>query len=464
MVSSHLRNAAVYVLLTALMLVFLNTYSATTTRNLIYKSKAAALLDKALLVSTSLSGVESLNADNAAQIISVLGELNVDRILIMDGSGLMLYDSRNETMQNEYVAFEETTEALKGNDVVSCYYENGVVRGNAAAPVVQFGSFVGCVYVTDEDPDQGAIIRSLEANVFRLSLAMEAAIILFAVVFGMISSGRMRRILISVQMAREGEYSHKIQMHGGDELSRLAKEFNRLTDRLQTSENAQRQFVSDASHELKTPLASIKLLTDSILQNEMDAETMREFVSDIGNEADRLTRMAQKLLAISKAEAVKQEHEVVDLSETVRKVFKMLVTLSDQKEVRLTSHMEKGCTVMTEEDDMYQIIFNLVENGIKYNCQGGDVHLKLLRQEDDVLIVVEDTGIGIPEEDLEHVFERFFRVDKARSRQAGGSGLGLSIVRELVQRNYGQIQVERRPEGGSRFTVRFPYFEVEGLQ
>lgn len=463
MVSSHLRNAAVYVLLTALMLVFLNTYSATTTRNLIYKSKAAALLDKALLVSTSLSGVENLNADNAAQIISVLGELNVDRVLIMDGTGLALYDSREESVQGEYVEFQESTEALKGNDVVSCYYESGVVRGNAAAPVVQFGSFVGCVYVSDEDPDQGAIIRSLEANVFRLSLALEAAIILFAVVFGMISSGRMRRILISVQMAREGEYSHKIQMHGGDEFSRLAKEFNRLTDRLQASENAQRQFVSDASHELKTPLASIKLLTDSILQNEMDAETMREFVSDIGNEADRLTRMAQKLLAISKAEAVKQEHEVVDLSETVRKVFKMLVTLADQKEVRLTSHMEKDCTVMTEEDDMYQIIFNLVENAVKYNCHGGEVHLKLLRQDEDVLIVVEDTGIGIPEEDLKHVFERFFRVDKARSRQAGGSGLGLSIVHELVQRNYGQIQAERRPEGGSRFTVRFPYFEVEEM-
>lgn len=463
MVSSHLRNAAVYVLLTALMLVFLNTYSATTTRNLIYKSKAAVLLDKALLVSTSMSGMESLNADSASQIISVLGDLNVDRVVIMDGSGLSLYDSQATSDQSAYLEFEETTEALKGNDVVSCYYDNGVVRGLAAAPVVQFGSFVGCVYVSDEDPDQGAIIRSMEANVFRLSLALEAAIILFAVVFGMISSGRMRRILISVQMAREGEYSHKIQMHGGDEFSRLAKEFNRLTDRLQTSENAQRQFVSDASHELKTPLASIKLLTDSILQNEMDAETMREFVSDIGNEADRLTRMAQKLLAISKAEVVKQDHEVVDLSETVRKVFKMLVTLADQKEVRLTSHMEKGCTVMTEEDDMYQIIFNLVENAIKYNRQGGDVHLELLRQEDDVLIVVEDTGIGIPEEYLDHVFERFFRVDKARSRQAGGSGLGLSIVRELVQRNYGQIKAERRSEGGSRFTVRFPCFEVEEL-
>ena len=431
---------------------------------MIYKSKAAALLDKALLVSASFSGVESLNTENTAQLISVLGELNVDRVLIADGSGLALYDSlEKESAQGQYIQFQETAEALKGNDVVSCLYEDGVVLGCAAAPIVQYGSFVGCVYVSDEDPDQGAIIRSLEANVFRISLAVEIVIIVFSVLFGMISSGRMRRILLSVQKAREGEYSHKIQIHGGDEFGRLAKEFNRLTDRLQTSESAQRQFVSDASHELKTPLASIKLLSDSILQNEMDAETMREFVSDIGNEADRLTRMAQKLLAISKAEVVKQDHEVVDLSETVRKVFKMLVTLADQKEVRLTSHMESRCTVMTVEDDMYQIIFNLVENAVKYNRQGGEVHLKLLRQEEDILIVVEDTGIGIPEDALEHIFERFYRVDKARSRQAGGSGLGLSIVHELVLRNYGQIKAEQRPEGGSRFTVRFPYFEVEEM-
>ena len=446
------------------MLVFLNAYSATTTRNLIYQSKASSLLDKALLITSSFSGVDSLNEENTAQIMTVLGELNVERVLVTDGSGLTLYDSLDEESSvGEMALFRETEEALKGNDIVYCRYEDGVVWGHAAAPVMQYGGAMGCVYVADEDPDQGAIIQSLETNVLRISLAVEAVILLFSVLFAFISSKRMRRILLSMGKAREGEYSHKVQMHGSDEFGHLAREFNRLTDRLQISEQAQRQFVSDASHELKTPLASIKLLSDSILQNEMDAETMREFVADIGSEADRLTRMAQKLLAISRAEVVKPEHEVVDLSHTVRKVFKMLVTLADEKRVRLTSHMEPGCTVLTVEDDMYQIIFNLVENAIKYNCQEGLVHLKLLRQEDDVLIIVEDSGIGIPEDALEHIFERFYRVDKARSRQAGGSGLGLSIVYELVTRNFGQIEAEQRPEGGSRFTVCFPYFEVEDM-
>ena len=152
---------------------------------------------------------------------------------------------------------------------------------------------------------------------------------------------------------------------------------------------------------------------------------------------------------------------MVDLSQVIGKVFKMLVTLADTREIRLTCSMEKDCTVLSVEDDMYQIIFNLVENAIKYNHHGGLVHVCLRRQEDDVQLTVEDTGIGIPEDAVPHVFERFYRVDKARSRQAGGAGLGLSIVHELVQRNMGTIRMENRPEGGACFTVCFPHFFVE---
>ena len=174
-----------------------------------------------------------------------------------------------------------------------------------------------------------------------------------------------------------------------------------------------------------------------------------------------MTRLAQKLLAISKAESVTQDHEVVDLSQVISKVYKMLVPLADERSIRLTCSMQKDCTVLTVEDDMYQIIFNLVENAIKYNCEEGLVFVRLRCQGDDVIVSVEDTGVGIPEDALPHVFERFYRVDKARSRQAGGSGLGLSIVRDLVQRNFGQISVSARPEGGTCFTVAFPRFDVE---
>ena len=460
--SSHIRNAVFYVFVTSLMLVFLNVYSATTTRDLIYKAKEASLQDKAQLVASSFSGMDALNAENTAQVISVLGDLNVARVVITDNEGLALYDSLTKRPAvGQYVLLREVADALHGNNVIYCLYDEGMLVSHTAMPIMAHSSPIGSVYIADIDPDQGAIIQALEVNIVRISVAVEIVLLMISAIFAMTSSSKMRKIFGSMQKAREGEYSHKLQVHGNDEYAVLGREFNKLTDRLQASEQAQRQFVSDASHELKTPLASIKLLSDSILQNDMDAETMREFVSDIGSEADRLTRLAQDLLSISKAEVVRHDHEVVDLSQTIAKVYKMLVPLADTRGIRLTCTMDKDCTVMTVEDDMYQIIFNLVENGIKYNHDNGDVHVCLQNLEDDVRLIVEDTGVGIPEDAVPFVFERFYRVDKARSREAGGSGLGLSIVRELVLRNYGQISVSARAEGGTCFTVTFPRFDVE---
>lgn len=445
------------------MLIFLNNYTSDITRQLLYRTKQTSLQDKAQLITSSFSGVDSLNLDNTAQVISVLGDLNVTRVVITDAEGVALYDSLTQrSAVGKHVLFREVTEAMAGQNVFYSHYEAGHLMSYAAAPIFLYGSPIGCVYISDLDADLGAIIQALERNISRISLGLAAGMVLFSLVFAVTTSRKMRRILTSMELVREGEYSHKIDMHGSDEYGRLAGEFNKLTDRLQASEQAQRQFVSDASHELKTPLASIKLLADSILQNEMDAETMREFVADIGNEADRLTRMAQKLLALTKAESVKDgAREVVDLSRVIGQVFKLLIPLADQREIRLKCTMDKDCAVLTLEDDMYQIVFNLVENAIKYNHDGGQVHVRLQRREDDVVLQVEDTGVGIPADALEHIFERFYRVDKARSRQAGGSGLGLSIVHDLVERNFGEIQVSERDGGGTVFTVTFPYFDME---
>ncbi|MBQ5748738.1 MAG: GHKL domain-containing protein, partial [Oscillospiraceae bacterium] len=154
------------------------------------------------------------------------------------------------------------------------------------------------------------------------------------------------------------------------------------------------------------------------------------------------------------------EHEVVCADEVVSRVFRMLIPLASEKGIDLTGSFETDCTVLTAEDDLYQILFNLVENGIKYNRENGGVHVTLWRDDEDVKIMVEDTGVGIPSHALEHVFERFYRVDKARSRAAGGSGLGLCIVKELVERNFGTISVSSIENVGTKFTVVFPLFEV----
>ncbi len=450
-------------LIAGLALVFLNVYSAANTRELMFQAKYASVQDKIQVVASSFETAETLSAETVDQVISVLGDINVSRLLITDAEAKVLYDSSvNRSAVGEYALMEAVAQALGGNDAFHCSYRSGALQSCAAVPIMPRGNPIGCVYVMDYDAQQGQIIANLERNILRGSWILLGGMIVCSVIFSLLSSKRMRKILTSVRLVREGEYSHKIQMRGDDEYATLATEFNKLTDRLQESEAAQRQFVSDASHELKTPLASIKLLSDSILQNDMDAGTMREFVSDIGNESDRLTRMTQKLLTLNKADAgAVCEHEVVDLSEIVRRVFRMLVPLADQTHIELTAHLDRGCFVLSMEDDAYQIIFNLVENGIKYNRPDGGVHVTVSHTPEEVQLLVSDTGMGIPPDALEHIFERFYRVDKARSRQAGGSGLGLSIVRELVTRNFGTISVKSEEGKGTCFTVELPYFELE---
>ena len=305
------------------------------------------------------------------------------------------------------------------------------------------------------DTQQGALIQNLQKNTFSISLFLELCVTIFAIFFSNSFTRRLRKIMISMRIIREGDYSHKVKMGGNDELTVLGNEFNDLVERLQISEQKRRNFVSDASHELKTPLASIKLLSDSILQNDMDAVTVKEFVGDIGNEADRLNRMTQKLLSLTRIESQEDSDcEIVYIAPTVDRVVRMLTGIANENSITMQTQIIQDCSILIIEDDLYQIIFNLVENGIKYNTTGGKLTVTLDREEENAVISVRDTGVGIPEESVEHVFERFYRVDKARARKTGGSGLGLSIVRNMVERNGGQISLESKVGEGSFKTTK----------
>ena len=181
------------------------------------------------------------------------------------------------------------------------------------------------------DAQQGALLKNLQTNILSITLVLELAVILFSLFYSRRFSKRLQRIMASMRIIQEGDYTHRVDVGGRDELTFLGDEFNDLTERLQTSERKRAQFVSDASHELKTPLASIKLLTDSILQNDMDLETIREFVEDIGNEADRLTRMSNKLLSLARIESqVDSDCEIVTMRPTVEKVVRMLSATAEK--------------------------------------------------------------------------------------------------------------------------------------
>ncbi len=471
----QVKYAMSYLAILAVVLVLLNTYPLIASQNLLFSSKRDSLKSQAAVMASALMELESLNADQVARVMNMLDSTGLSRVLVTDPSGLILYDSldqpapedseeessqTDETTQQEYhyALFQEVVLALKGSDVVYSQYRDGCFLSTAACPIVYRGMTIGAIYLTEEDTTQGALLMNLQQNLRSISLVLIAIALTISFFFSKVLTSRIGALLGAIRIVGEGEYGHRLQPSGKDELAHLAEEFNQLTDRLQTTEEVRRRFVSDASHELKTPLASIRLLADSILQNEeMDQETVRDFVTDIGDEAERLTRITEHLLALTRLDSLPVgETQVVDLAKVTQRAINMLTPVADAADVTVEASWKPGCTLRCTEDDLYQICFNLIENAIKYNFPGGRVYVTVRRDGDQVLLEVADTGVGIPEDELPKVFNRFYRVDKARSRAAGGTGLGLSIVRDTVRRHGGWVTAQRRQSEGSVFTVGFP--------
>lgn len=447
----------------AAVLVLLNTYPLLVSQDLVFYSKEVSLQSSVSVMGYSLSGLDRLTEENVTAAIAVVEETGLSRILVTDGAGLVLYDTRETGgAVGQYVLYTEIVQALLGNDAFSCTYEGGAFRSRASSPVLYQNQIIGAVYAYEYDTEQAALLEGLQENLLRLSAVVGVVALVLSGIISRALTKKLGQLLTAIRQVREGAYSHRTEIRGGDEIAQLGEEFNSLTDRLQVTENARRRFVSDASHELKTPLAAIRLLTDSILQTEnIDRETTREFVADIGSEAERLTRITEDLLRLTRLDSdLLDAPETVEVAPVLEQVMRMMSLLAQKKGTELTYRMEENCRVSATKGEVHQVIYNLTDNAVKYSGKNGKVRVELRHEDHDVVLTVADNGPGIPEEDLPKVFERFYRVDKARSRAAGGTGLGLSIVQDTVKKRGGMVSAANRPNGGAVFTVRWP--EAEG--
>ena len=444
------------------MLLLLNTYPLLVSQDMVFRSKAATMQSSVSVMVYSLSGLDRLNEENVAAAMAVVEETGLSRILVTDAAGKVLYDTRETGgAVGKYVLYAEVVQALLGNDASSCIYRNGAFRSRASSPVLYQNQIIGAVYAYEYDTEQAALLEGMQGNLLRLSAFIGAVVLVLSLFLSMALGKKIGNLLTAIRQVREGAYSHRAQISGRDEIAQIGQEFNSLTDRLQTTENARRRFVSDASHELKTPLAAIRLLTDSILQTDnIDPETTREFVADIGQEAERLSRITEDLLRLTRLDnSILDPPVTVDVLPVLEQVMRMMSLVAQEKGVDLTYEAADGCTVLATKDEIYQVIYNLTDNAVKYSAVGGTVQVSLMAAEDQVVLSVSDNGAGIPEEDLPRIFERFYRVDKARSRAAGGTGLGLSIVSDTVKRRGGTVSAANRPQGGAVITVCWPKTE-----
>ena len=420
--SIQAKYALTYLLVVAAILIVMNTYPLLMVENMVFASKESTLKQQALVIGSALAVSETLTQEGVEQTMAVLEKAQGTRVLVADGTGRILYDS--STLDNrlgDYALMGEVVAALRGRDVARSEYREGAIRCRAAVPVLYHGATLGAVYLYEYDAEQAQVLLSIQSNLRYISLVIGVAAMLLVLLFSKALTRNTGRLLSAIRRVREGEYSHRVDSRGRDEMAQLADEFNQLTDRLQTTEEARRRFVSDASHELKTPLASI-------------------------------------LLALTRLDGgPERRREPVELGAVVEKVAHMLKPLAQAMGVSLNTRIEPACALLATEDDLYQVAFNLMENAIKYNQAGGRVDVTVRHLGGKASLVVCDTGVGIPPEDMPKIFDRFYRVDKARSRAAGGTGLGLSIARDTARLHGGDIKAGPNPAGkGARFEAEFP--------
>ncbi len=273
----------------------------------------------------------------------------------------------------------------------------------------------------------------------------------------------LRRITGAIENVTEGYSDDVLHVDTYTETEQLCEAFNKMLGRLKLLDESREEFVSNVSHELKTPMTSMKVLADSLLEQEgVPVEMYQEFMQDIAKEINRENRIITDLLSLVKMDRSGQTMniETMNINDLLEQILKRLKPIAEQKNVEMV--MESFRPVIAEIDEMKftLAVSNLVENAIKYNRENGWIHVSLNADYKYFYIKVEDSGIGIPAADQDHIFERFYRVDKSHSREIGGTGLGLAIARNAVIVHRGSIKVHSIEGEGTTFTVRIPLIYV----
>jgi signal transduction histidine kinase len=291
------------------------------------------------------------------------------------------------------------------------------------------------------------------------ALAATAAALALSVLFSRSVVAPVLAMSRATQRIADGRYDERLQANGEDELAQLALRFNQMAEKLNQIESMRRRLIGDVSHELRTPLTAIKGSMEGLMDGILPANDAT--FQQIHAEADRLNRLVDDLQELSRVEARAHQLDIrpLDVASLMRTVTKRLAPQAESKRITLDSELPSNLPqILADEDRAIQVLTNLTGNALQYTPEGGKITISAKRLNGEVQISIHDTGIGIPREHLSHIFDRFYRVDKSRSRQAGGgSGIGLTIARALVEAHSGRLWVDSAGGGqGSTFTFTLP--------
>ena len=454
------RLVGTYLAIIILTLVFISIYILTSISRYLYDEAKVNTLSTANIVANVVSPY--VKTDNQ-KIQFALKQLNISdgiRIIVSDMSANVIYDTAvDNNLFGKIFINSEVISAIKGKDTVKIYDYDGSSVINCAVSVILDSENIGAVFISTATASTDDFINELKWILLVISVIVVFLVGVFSSVMADILIGPIEKLTGLIKQMESESLAGKVPVNGNDEIAQLSVAFNNLSDKLSDMEEKRRLFVSNASHELKTPLSSIKLLSESLVAMEpLDEEYVKEFMLDINGEIDRLTNIIDRLLQLTKLDANKtqMDKKVSDINEMSERIVKRLTPVAEVKSITLTLHTKQEVLALVDREKMWQVIYNITDNAIKYTPEGGVVNIFVFNEGDDCRVEIEDNGIGIPDSDINQVFDRFYRVDKARSRESGGTGLGLSIVHDLVKLHDGRVFCESKENHGTKFTVIIP--------
>ena len=412
--------------------------------------------------------VREANADALYETLVERGRENDARLLVTDETGTVWVDSLSE-LNGVRLGHGEITD-ITSQQMDRSYgfhrvqseaftLSNGEWIGYYTCAVTDNGRLIGTVMMVSSLQDLTRSLDEIQNNIILFFVAVLIIVLAVGLYFGSVITRPINDLNTVMQQTARTGFTVRANPRGNDEIAQLGRTFNMMSEKLQNMDQMRSDFISNASHELKTPLSAMKILIESILHQETpDPSMTREFLGDINQEIDRLSAIVGDLLTIVRfdSRSEKLQMEPIALDELLFDTLSRLSPVANRAGIALEPSCDELCFVNGDPIKLQQVIYNLCDNAVKYTPRGGTVWVRLYTEAGRAVIEVKDNGIGIPKESIPHIFERFYRVDKARSRSTGGTGLGLSIVQSMVHLHGGDIEVESEEGVGTTFRVYLP--------
>ena len=413
-----------------------------------------------LLVSQIVANnyLQDTSSKNITTQLDQLSTIYDGRVMLIDSSFTIVKDTYALDEQKTILA-EEVMQAYNGETVQKYDADNHYIEMTFPMHDESGKNVIGVMLVSVSTDSIAATLAILKQYALMIQFLVAVIVVIagFAVSTALVRP--FRRLTKSIKDVQDGYEADFISVNSYSETETMSAACDEMLRRLQTLDESRQEFVSNVSHELKTPLTSMKVLADSLMgQEDIPVELYREFMTDIGAEIDRENKIINDLLSLVKMDKSAGNINItsVQINELLERIMKRLRPIAQKQNVELVMESFRPVVAEVDEVKLTLALTNLIENAIKYNNPDGWVHVSLNADHQNFFVTVEDNGIGIPKEAQNRIFERFYRVDKSHSREIGGTGLGLAIARNAIIMHRGAIKVHSMEGEGTTFTVRIP--------